>query len=51
MIEGEIGIVYGEKHFQLGPGDSVYYNAQIPHRLEAHKGARFLAVLYEAYKH
>jgi transcriptional regulator with XRE-family HTH domain len=50
VIQGAIAVVYGEKVFELGPGDSVYYNAQIPHRIEACKGARFLAVLFEAYK-
>ncbi|MDW7709005.1 MAG: XRE family transcriptional regulator [Deferrisomatales bacterium] len=51
LIQGAIDVVYGEKRFELGPGDSIYYNAGIPHRIEARQGARFLAVLFEAHKH
>jgi hypothetical protein len=39
---------YGAEEIELGPGDSMYYNALIPHRIEAREGANFLAVLYEA---
>jgi len=51
VMQGVLAVAYGEKRFDLGPGDSMYYNAQIPHRIEAQQGARFLAVLFEAHKH
>jgi len=51
VMVGGLVVRYGEARFELGPGDSMYYNAQIPHRIEAAKGARFLAVLFEAHKH
>lgn len=51
VMEGAIAVAYGEQQFELGPGDSIYYNARIAHRIEARKGARFLAVLFDAHKH
>lgn len=51
VLAGKLAVEYGEQHFDLGPGDSVYYNAQIPHRIHADKGSRLLAVLYEANRH
>lgn len=50
VMGGELLVTYGERSFDLGPGDSIYYNAQIPHRIAAHRGTRFLAVLYEAHR-
>jgi len=51
VLGGRLAVEYGERQFELGPGDSMYYNAQIPHRIHAEKGARVLAVLYEANRH
>jgi transcriptional regulator with XRE-family HTH domain len=51
VIAGDLVVRYGEQSFELGPGDSMYYNAQIPHRIAAGKGASFLAVLFEANKY
>jgi len=51
VMDGGLVVQYGESRFELGPGDSMYYNAQIPHHIEAPKGTRFLAVLFEAHKH
>lgn len=51
VLDGRLAVEYGEQQFDLGPGDSMYYNAQIPHRIHAKKGARVLAVLYEANRH
>ena len=51
VLEGGLAVRYGADRFELGPGDSIYYNAQVPHRIEARQGSRFLAVLYEAHRH
>jgi mannose-6-phosphate isomerase-like protein (cupin superfamily) len=51
VLEGTLAVEYGEQQVELGPGDSIYYNAQIPHRIRAHKGSRVLAVLYEENRH
>ncbi|NOY45538.1 helix-turn-helix domain-containing protein [Deferrisoma camini] len=48
VLEGRIQVEYGGQRFDLGPGDSLYYNAQLPHRIRVGDRARFLAVLYEA---
>lgn len=48
VMAGGLVVRYGENTFELEPGDSMYYNAQIAHRIEARRGASFLAVLYEA---
>lgn len=50
VIEGRLTLHYGEKRFQMGPGDSIYYNAQLPHRIKADRGTRVLTVLFEAHK-
>lgn len=47
VMDGALVVEYGEQRFDLGPGDSMYYNAQIPHRIEASRGSRFLAVVFE----
>jgi transcriptional regulator with XRE-family HTH domain len=51
VLEGALTVRYGGKRFELGTGDSIYYRAQVPHRIEAAQGTRFLAVLYEAHRH
>ncbi|MBI5442569.1 MAG: helix-turn-helix transcriptional regulator [Deltaproteobacteria bacterium] len=48
VMAGDLVVRYGREEIELGPGDSIYYNAQIPHRIEARKGASLLAVVYEA---
>ena len=48
VLEGEIEVQLQEEHFNLGPGDSLYYDATVPHRV-VHRGessARILAVVY-----
>jgi len=51
VLEGGVVVRYGSKEFELRPGDSIYYNAQIPHKLEVRKSARFMAVLFETHRH
>ncbi len=48
VMSGEIELQYGEETFQLGPGDSVYYGSDTPHRLVAlnDQKARIIAVIY-----
>jgi len=50
VLDGGVRVEYGEERFELGPGDSMYYNAQVPHRIEAVQHARVLAVLFEAHR-
>ncbi|MHB8764853.1 MAG: helix-turn-helix domain-containing protein [Deferrisomatales bacterium] len=50
VMGGALAVQYGDKRLDLGEGDSVYYNAQVPHRLSVQKGTRFLAVLFEAHR-
>lgn len=51
-LEGEIEIEYGKgaqgKLYVLKPGESIYYDAIVPHQVRAHdqQNARFLAVVY-----
>jgi mannose-6-phosphate isomerase-like protein (cupin superfamily) len=33
MISGRLGIKIGFEEFELGPGDSIAFDAQMPHRL------------------
>ncbi len=51
VMEGAIEVEYAGKTFRLEPGDSIYYSAQLPHRIRVPARARFLAVLYEAHRH
>ena len=48
VMSGEIELQYGEETFRLGPGDSVYYGSDTPHRLVAlnDQEARIIAVIY-----
>ncbi len=50
VLEGRVELEYGGRTFVLEPGDSMYYNAQLPHRIRVPEQARFLAVLYEAHR-
>jgi len=46
-LEGAIEIVYGQKSYRLEPGDSVYYDSIVEHRIQAVYGtAKVLAVVY-----
>jgi len=47
-LEGEIEIEYGKEFYLLHPGESIFYDAIVPHQVRAHDGqnARFLAVVY-----
>jgi transcriptional regulator with XRE-family HTH domain len=47
-LEGEIEIEYGKEFYVLHPGESIFYDAIVPHQVRAHDGqnARFLAVVY-----
>jgi transcriptional regulator with XRE-family HTH domain len=48
VLEGRVEIAYGQELHQLGPGDSIYYDSIVPHRVSAAGGtdARLLAVVY-----
>jgi transcriptional regulator with XRE-family HTH domain len=48
VLEGELEIQLQDEHFLLQPGDSIYYDASVPHRV-LHRGqgpARVLAVIH-----
>lgn len=47
-MEGEIEIEYGKNVYVLHPGESIYYDAIVPHQVRAHdnQNAKFLAVVY-----
>ena len=48
VLEGRIEVAYGKDVHALGPGDSIYYDSIVPHRVSAAGGAdaRLLAVVY-----
>jgi transcriptional regulator with XRE-family HTH domain len=50
VLEGEMEVILGNHTDILYPGDSIYYDSNIPHRVQCHQGkvARILAVLYTA---
>jgi transcriptional regulator with XRE-family HTH domain len=50
VLEGEMEVVLGNYTDVLYPGDSIYYDSNIPHRVQCHQErvARILAVLYTA---
>lgn len=47
LLEGELRVVVGGHEIQLGPGDSIYFDANHPHGLKAQGGApaKLLAVI------
>jgi len=48
VIEGKIRISVGKKEFILDTGDSIYFDASIPHAQSAAEGpARFLTIIQE----
>ncbi len=48
VLEGEVDIKLGEHEDVLKPGDSIYYNANIPHVVSCHgnSSAKILAVIW-----
>jgi len=40
VMEGRCSFSYGQKQFSLGKGDSVYYDATVPHAMHAVSGRR-----------
>lgn len=50
VLEGEMEVVLGKHTDVLYPGDSIYYDSTIPHRVQCHqdKVTKILAVLYAA---
>ena len=48
VLEGEMEVILGSHTDVLYPGDSIYYDSTIPHRVQCHqdKITRILAVLY-----
>ena len=50
VLEGEMEVILGNHTDVLYPGDSIYYDSNIPHRVQCHRDrvTRILAVLYTA---
>lgn len=50
VLEGEMEVILGNHTDVLFPGDSIYYDSTIPHRVQCHqeKITKILAVLYAA---
>ncbi len=50
VLEGEMEVILGNHTDVLYPGDSIYYDSTIPHRVQCHKDkvTKILAVLYAA---
>jgi len=48
VLEGEMEVILGNHTDILYPGDSIYYESSIPHRVQCHKDkiTKILAVLY-----
>jgi transcriptional regulator with XRE-family HTH domain len=48
VLEGEMEVILGSHTDVLYPGDSIYYDSNIPHRVQCHQDrvTRILAVLY-----
>jgi transcriptional regulator with XRE-family HTH domain len=48
VLEGEMEVILGSHTDILYPGDSIYYNSNIPHRIQCHEDriTKILAVLY-----
>jgi transcriptional regulator with XRE-family HTH domain len=48
VLEGKVEVAYGKELHTLEPGDSIYYDSIVPHRVSAAGGAdaRILAVVY-----
>ena len=50
VLEGEMEVILGNHTDILYPGDSIYYDSTIPHKVQCHqdKVTRILAVIYAA---
>jgi quercetin dioxygenase-like cupin family protein len=48
VLEGEMEVILGNHTDILSPGDSIYYDSTIPHKVQCHqdKVTRILAVIY-----
>jgi transcriptional regulator with XRE-family HTH domain len=48
VLEGEMEVILGNHRDVLYPGDSIYYDSTIPHRIQCHqeRNTKILAVLY-----
>jgi transcriptional regulator with XRE-family HTH domain len=48
VLEGNMGVIYGEERYVLEPGDSIYYDSTVPHLVKCHgdKKTKILAVFY-----
>jgi len=48
VLEGNMGVIYGEDRHVLEPGDSIYYDSTVPHLVKCHgdKKTKILAVFY-----
>jgi len=51
VLEGAIEVAYGKEVYTLGPGDSIYYDSIVDHRVRAagDSAARLLAVVYSPF--
>jgi transcriptional regulator with XRE-family HTH domain len=50
VLEGEMEVILGNHTDVLSPGDSIYYDSTIPHRVQCHQDSetKILAVLFTA---
>ena len=46
VLQGDVEIRYGSETLRLAPGDSIYYDSIVPHRVSSSSRARVLAVIY-----
>ncbi|MCL2146060.1 MAG: cupin domain-containing protein, partial [Methanomassiliicoccaceae archaeon] len=47
VLSGKIELTYGKEKHMLEPGDSVYYNSLIPHKVSAaDRPAEIFAMIY-----
>ncbi len=48
VLSGRIEIAYGQERYELGPGDSIYYNSALPHSVicKGEEPAEIYAILY-----
>jgi mannose-6-phosphate isomerase-like protein (cupin superfamily) len=49
MLEGEMQYVVGDKTYSVGQGDSLYFDARIPHgpKIRKNQKARYVVVFSE----
>ena len=49
VLEGTVVVVWGDREFHLGPGDSIYFNPQMPHgqRCGSDVPAKFVTIIAE----